>query len=392
MVIHILNLFNWEIFKRYSAKYNIFRELYYSNLYGLEIRNLDYHTSKKIKKIVLSNNEICFTTKKDENEKCDFLILGNFLIFKDLAKEIIALGKEELGFKLTKSINNYVSFQNKSIIIDNREFILNKAYTFGILNVTPDSFSDGGKYFSKEKAIEHALYLIENGADIIDIGGESTRPGAKSISTEEEINRVIPIIEKLIELKPNTLISIDTTKSEVAELAIQKGAKIVNDISGFDFDPNMKNIVKENNVACVIMHIKGNPQTMQNNPYYDDVVLDVYNNLYLKVEELRKFGINNIIIDPGIGFGKRVKDNYEILKRLNELNTIGQPILVGLSKKSFLGKALNIDVTEREIPTVIAETIAIKNGARFIRTHEPKNSLYSSKINYLVEYFENMND
>lgn len=392
MIIQIISLFYLDVFKKYSEKYKIFRELYEKDLLGLEIRNLDYHISKKVKKIILNNKEICFTTDKNENNNCDLLALGNYGIFKELSKEIIALGNEELGFKISEIIKNITLFKEKKISISEKEFILDKAYTFGILNVTPDSFSDGGKFYSLEKATEHGLELLEYGADVIDIGGESTRPGAEKISSEEEINRVIPVLKKILELKPNTIISIDTTKSSVAELALQNGAKIVNDISGFKFDSLMKDVVKKYDATCVIMHIKGEPKTMQLNPTYGEVISEIYDELYLKVKELKKYGVHKIIIDPGIGFGKRVQDNYEIIKRLNEFNGIGQPILVGLSRKSFLGKALNLEIDKREIPTLIAETIAIKNGARFIRTHNPSNSLLSSKINFFVDYPEQLND
>lgn len=392
MIIHIVSLFFPEIFKRYSEKYKIFRELYENDLIGLEIRNIEYKIAKKTKRIVLSNKEICFITEKNETNNCDLLILGNYLIFKELANEITSLGNEELGFKINRVIQNLYSYDKKSFIINEIEFPLIKSYTFGILNVTPDSFSDGGKYYSKAKAIEHGIYLLENGADILDIGGESTRPGSESVSVDEEINRVIPVIQKIIELKPDALISIDTTKYDVAKLAVENGAKIINDISGLSFDPKMKELVKENNLPCVIMHIKGKPKTMQDNPFYKDVIADIYDDLYLKVNELKKNGINNVIIDPGIGFGKRVKDNYEILKRLNEFNGVGQPILIGVSKKSFLGKSLNLSIDNREIPSIIAETIAIKNGARFIRTHEPQNAKFSSIVNYYIDYNEKLND
>ncbi len=392
MIIHIVSLFFPEIFKRYSEKYKIFRELYEIDLIGLEIRNIEYKIAKKAKKIILNNKEICFLTEKDEKNNCNLLALGNYTIFKELSKEITSLGDEELGFKINRVIQNITSYNKKSFFINNIEFPLNKSYTFGILNVTPDSFSDGGKYYSKENAVEHAIYLLENGADILDIGGESTRPGSESVPVEEEINRVIPVIKKIIELKPDAIISIDTTKSEVAKLAIENGAKIVNDISGLTFDPTMKEFVKEKNLPCVIMHIKGKPKTMQENPHYNDVVSEIYDDLFLKVNYLKKYGINNIIIDPGIGFGKRVKDNYEILKRLNEFNGIGQPILIGVSKKSFLGKSLNLSIDKRDIPSIIAETIAIKNGARFIRTHVPLNARFSSNINFYIDYYEKLND
>ncbi|KAB2843340.1 MAG: dihydropteroate synthase, partial [Melioribacteraceae bacterium] len=190
----------------------------------------------------------------------------------------------------------------------------------------------------------------------------------------------IPVIEKIIEQKPEAVISIDTTKSLVAKEALNAGAKIVNDISGGTFDKNILRIVSDFNAAFVIMHIKGTPKSMQQNPYYDDVVSEVYDYLSERVEEADKAGIKNIFIDPGIGFGKRIQDNYELLKRLDEFKSIGYPILIGLSRKSFIGKTLSKNVDERDNPTAIAETIAVKNGARIVRTHNVKNAVEAKKI------------
>ena len=269
---------------------------------------------------------------------------------------------------------------NNEYIIGDRKFIFENSYVMGILNVTDDSFSDGGKYYSTENAVKHAFEMIEDGADFIDIGGESTRPGAEVISAEEEIKRVIPVIENILEAKSDTIISVDTTKSTVAEAALQKGAKVINDISGFSFDPKIIDVVKKYDAAYVLMHMKGNPKDMQNNPYYDDVIEEIYNFLFNKLKVLKDAGISKILIDPGIGFGKRIEDNFEILKRLEDFKSLGYPILIGASRKSFIGKILNLDVDNRDTATSIIESLAIKNGARVIRTHNVKNGVQVCKL------------
>lgn len=385
LIIQLIDIFYPNLFKRYSSKYNIYRELYEKDLYALEIRAIDYKLAQRIKKIILANKEICYLTLTKDEGLADLLSLGSLSVFKDLAKEIIAIGNEDLGFKITKLIQNITEYDNKSLKISNKTFGMDKAHLLGILNVTPDSFSDGGKYFEKNAAIEHALELIEHGAEIIDIGGESSRPGAIPISEEEELNRVLPIIEELLKIKPETIISIDTTKSKVADAALSIGAKIVNDISSFSFDKNMLNVVAKHNATYILMHMKGDPLTMQINPYYEDVVSEIYDYFIRKVSVAQKNGIKNIIIDPGIGFGKRVIDNYELIKRLNEFKGIGFPILIGLSRKSFIGKALNLPVENRDDPTLVAETLAIKNGARFIRTHNVQKAKFAVLINSFIE-------
>ena len=386
MTVHLIELFFTDVFKRYSTKYNIFRDLYEKDLLGLEIRGINYRFSKVIKKIIFINKEICYTTKVDQNDMCELLVLGSYSVFKDLAKEIIAVGNEDLGQKITRTINNIEGYDEKEIVLGERVFSFDKSYLFGILNVTPDSFSDGGKYSSAEQAVTKGIELINDGADVLDIGGESTRPGSEPVSVEEELKRVIPVIEGILKQKPESLISVDTTKAAVASEALKSGAKIINDISGFGLDTKILEVVKQFNAAYVLMHIQGEPKSMQINPVYDEVVSDIYDYLLNKVELAKKAGIKNIIIDPGIGFGKRTSDNYEIIKRLQEFKGIGQAIMIGLSKKSFLGKALNLPVEEREDPTLIAETIAIKNGACFIRTHNVKKAKHAIELN---KYFDN---
>lgn len=379
MTIQIVNISYQDVFKRYGKKYNIFRDLYEKDLLGLEIRNIDDELSVKVRKIFLDNNEICYS-KKNEYGKYDFLALGSFGVLKDLSREVLSAGNEDLGYKISRIFSNTKEYDFKHFKIASVKYPMNQSYVMGILNVTPDSFSDGGKYFNAEAAVNHAVEMIEDGADFIDVGGESTRPGSEKVETSEELRRVIPVIEKIIEQKPEAVISIDTTKSLVAKEALNAGAKIVNDISGGTFDKNILRIVSDFNAALVIMHIKGTPKSMQQNPYYDDVVSEVYDYLSERVEEADKAGIKNIFIDPGIGFGKRIQDNYELLKRLDEFKSIGYPILIGLSRKSFIGKTLSKNVDERDNPTAIAETIAVKNGARIVRTHNVKNAVEAKKI------------
>ncbi len=241
----------------------------------------------------------------------------------------------------------------------------------GILNVTPDSFSDGGKFKSHDQAIGHAVKMIKEGANIIDIGGESTRPGAKAVQLEEELMRIIPIIEA-IRLKSDCLISIDTYKSKVAEAALDAGADMVNDISGLTFDHNMASLVAERNVPVIIMHIKGKPRDMQKNPNYDNLIKEIKVFFELQIAIAKKAGIDsgNIILDPGIGFGKRLEDNFEIIRELGQISTMGYPVLLGPSRKSFIGLTLDLPIEERMEGTLASITAGVINGARIVRVHD----------------------
>ena len=247
-----------------------------------------------------------------------------------------------------------------------------RTYIMGILNITPDSFSDGGLYYTKNKAVDHALKMHDEGADIIDIGGESTRPGAEAVSLEEEMKRVVPVIEELAK-RLTIPLSIDTYKSRIAHAALSAGASLVNDISGLKFDPEMSAVVASHKVPIAIMHIKGTPKNMQKNPSYTALIPEILDYLRRGLECARSAGIDedNIIIDPGIGFGKTVEHNLEIIRRLNEFSGFEKPILIGPSRKSFIGKILNdLPVTERLEGTAAAAAIGIFNGANIIRVHD----------------------
>ena len=241
----------------------------------------------------------------------------------------------------------------------------------GILNMTPDSFSDGGQFKSHDKAIDHALKMVEEGANIIDIGGESTRPGAESVQLEEELSRTIPIIEA-IRLKSDCLISIDTYKSKVAKAALVSGADMVNDISGLTFDHNMASLVAERNVPVIIMHIKGKPGDMQKNPNYDNLIKEIkaFFEVQIAIAKRARIDSGNIILDPGIGFGKRLEDNFEIIRELGQISTMGYPVLLGPSRKSFIGFTLDLPVEERIEGTLASITAGVINGARIVRVHD----------------------
>ncbi len=249
-----------------------------------------------------------------------------------------------------------------------------RSYIMGVINVTPDSFSDGNSFFDRDKAVERGIELARQGADILDIGGESTRPGAEPVSLDEELKRVIPVIEELAD-KVDIPISIDTTKADVAQRALKAGAEVVNDISSLRFDRNMVTVVSDYKVPVVLMHMRGTPLTMQKHIRYDCLIEDICEFLRERINYAIACGIHQdkIIIDPGIGFGKSVEtDNFAILKHLEAFSSLGRPVLVGPSRKAFIGRLLGKGVAEREEGTAAAVAIALYNGAHFIRVHNVK--------------------
>ncbi len=241
----------------------------------------------------------------------------------------------------------------------------------GIVNTTPDSFSDGGKYNSTSKAIDFAYDLLDKGADIIDIGGESSRPGADPVSASEEIKRISPLLNELIK-NTDYPISIDTYKSSTAIYALDNGAHLINDISGMTHDEKMVNVISRYNVPVVIMHMKGTPKTMQQSPNYINVVDEICEFLADRINFAINEGVSskNIIIDPGIGFGKTLDDNYKIIAKLNQICKLGYPVLVGPSRKSFIGKTLNEPIDGRIEGSIISAALCYKNGAKIVRVHD----------------------
>ncbi len=258
-----------------------------------------------------------------------------------------------------------------------------KSLVMGILNMTPDSFSDGGKYNSLNDALKKAQKMVEEGVHIFDIGGESTRPGAKDVDLEEELKRTIPLIGALKREFPKIPISIDTTKFEVANQALNEGATIVNDISGLSFDKNVAKLVAKFNASIVLMHIKGTPRTMQKNPQYENVVSEILDFLDNSIKTALEFGVDErkIIIDPGIGFGKTVEQNLYILKHLDSFFALNKPILIGLSKKSFIGAILDEKETQNRLSGTIAmNSLALLNGAGIVRVHDVKEAVDTTKM------------
>jgi dihydropteroate synthase len=240
----------------------------------------------------------------------------------------------------------------------------------GVVNVTPDSFSDGGEFLDPARAIEHAAELVREGADVLDIGGESTRPGAEAVGAEEEIRRVAPVLDGLVGV--GVPISIDTSKAAVAEAALDAGATWVNDVTALRGDPDLAALCAERRCELVLMHMLGTPRTMQEDPRYDDVVAEVKAFLAERIEAAVAGGVDErrIWIDPGIGFGKTVEHNLELLRRLSELRDLGRPILVGTSRKSFIGKITGREVDERLGGTIASNVLAVANGADGVRVHD----------------------
>ena len=261
---------------------------------------------------------------------------------------------------------------------------LSRGHVMGILNVTPDSFYDGGKFMNDEKVINQTKRIIEDGATFIDIGGASSRPGAEPISPKEEIKRVIPAISTILNSFPDAVISIDTTSSRVAEKAVESGATIVNDISAGMADKLMLETVASLGVPFIAMHMQGTPKTMQNNPTYQDAVSDVFDALERFRNRASQLGIDQLILDPGFGFGKTLTHNYQILKQLEKFHSLGCPLLVGVSRKSMIQQVLDVGAENALNGTTAIHTIAAQKGACILRAHDVKEAVQVFQlINYL---------
>ncbi|MBA4417940.1 MAG: dihydropteroate synthase [Syntrophus sp. (in: bacteria)] len=245
----------------------------------------------------------------------------------------------------------------------------------GILNITPDSFSDGGKFFDPPVAVQHALQMVQEGADIIDVGGESSRPFSERVTTDEELKRIIPVIKE-IRAQSDVIISVDTYKAKVAREAYDAGADMVNDISALTYDPDMADTIASLEVYVVLMHIKGTPEDMQKDPHYEDVVSEIKEFLRIQTAFAISHGIREqaIIVDPGIGFGKRVEDNLRIIKDLEKFKDLGRPLLIGTSMKSFIGKITEWPMEERLEGTLASIAISLWNGADIVRVHDVKKT------------------
>lgn len=310
-------------------------------------------------------------------EKCIKIFLGKLLKqpfnLSDVAKQIEKI--------LAARVNALTGVWKTS----KRTLKIERPLIMGILNITPDSFSDGGSFVMPEAAIEHAKQMIQEGADIIDVGAESTRPGSEPVSPEEEIRRLSGVLDGIVSLgRP---VSVDTYKPEVAAFALEHGVEIINDVYGLRKE-GMAEIVAEHGAGVCIMHMLGEPRTMQENPVYQDLIKDIYEFLRTRIEFAERKGIETekIVVDPGIGFGKTVTQNYEIIARLEDFISLGRPLLLGTSRKSFIGKIVEMPPEKRVSATVIVNMMALINGARILRVHDIKEhvellKIYSALIN-----------
>ena len=273
---------------------------------------------------------------------------------------------------------------------------ITKPIIMGILNVTPDSFSDGGKFTHIDTAINRAQKMLKEGVDIIDIGGESTRPGSKPVQKQEQISRVVPIIEAIKkELPPSLLISIDTTSSGVAEAALNVGATIINDISAGQNDPHILTLAAKREVPIILMHMQGTPQNMQENPYYNNVISEVTDTLKTRIEAALIVGVKkeNIIIDPGIGFGKRKEDNINLLAHLKILVDIGYPVLLGTSRKRFMGNICSVsEPTELVTATAVTTALGVMAGVQLFRVHDVKENRQAADVAWTIKHATSKTD
>jgi dihydropteroate synthase len=273
------------------------------------------------------------------------------------------------------SKSNLFEFRSKNYDLFSRTHIM------GVINVTPDSFSDGGKFLDVHSAVDHGLRLEQEGADFLDVGGESTRPGSEPILIDEELKRVVPVIEELSQ-KIKIPISVDTYKSEVAKKALQAGAEIINDISGLRFDPKMIQVAQEFHCPVILMHIQGTPKNMQENPIYQDVVREVKDYFQERIRFAVSSGVDEsrLILDPGIGFGKNFEHNLSLLNSLFLFKSLERPVLVGVSRKSFVGKILDLPVTERLEGSLAALAYSVWQGANIVRVHDVKESVRAARV------------
>jgi len=344
-----------------------------------KIPNLSLPAANILKQQMLSIGGECAVSKHASTcsvDQAPAILMGTK---KQFVRLIESLKNQPFGLKtvseeLTKQFESIES--TRLLRIGKIEFdFAKRTGIMGILNVTPDSFSDGGKFTQPDVAADASLKMIDDGADIIDIGGESTRPGAAKVDLQTELNRVLPVIDR-IRARTTVPISIDTYKSKVAEEALDHGATMVNDISGLTFDPDMAAVIAKHNASVSLMHIQGKPENMQKNPHYENIIDEILESLRKSVAVACNAGIPNdrILVDPGFGFGKIYEDNLFLLRYLSEFKSLGYPILIGVSRKTFTGKALNLPVTERMETSLAALCSGILRGANVVRVHDVKAS------------------
>jgi len=360
----------------------------------LKVKDLDVRAANVLKQEMLAKGAEAAVAKwasSFSQPTTDVLLIGTLKQFKLVLKKLKVqpYGLKSLALEVEQLLKGW---QKKLTPIRCGSYSLplgQKTLVMGILNVTPNSFSDGGLFLDQQQAIKRGLEIAAEGADIIDVGGESTRPGAEPVSESEELKRVIPVIAALAE-KVNVPISVDTSKAKVAQEALKNGATIVNDVTGFKGDPKMAAVLASHpNIAAIAMHIKGEPKTMQLNPVYKDLVAEIlaYLRESVKIAVTAGLPATNIFIDPGFGFGKTVAHNLEILKRLKEFKSLGQPLAVGTSRKSTIGYVLGgLPVSERLEGTAATVCAAILNGADLVRVHDVKEMVRVAKMTDAIKW------
>lgn len=309
-----------------------------------------------------------------EVDSTDVLVIGTPSQLRGLSNKLSwqPFGLPELGEAISALIDVVDSRHTAPLRARDLSLDLSgRVHLMGILNVTPDSFSDGGQYMRPTAALDRAMTMIGDGADIIDVGGQSSRPGSMPVSEDEELERVVPVIERIAAEWPGP-VSVDTYRARVAEAALEAGGSMVNDITAFTAEPATAEVVARYSAACVLMHMRGTPETMQDRPEYDDLMGEIAGFLRAAIERAEAAGIENdrIVVDPGLGFGKTTGHNLTILKRLPELRALGKPLLIGPSRKSFIGRVLDLPVEERLEGTLAAAAYGVAQGARIVRVHD----------------------
>ena len=364
-----------------------------SEFYVLKANNIKAPAANILKQEMLSLGAECAIARGTVDCSVPFsdvILSGTQKHFALLIKK---LKRQPFGLKiLAKEIENLFHISDDDYEIQfssgNRMNCSKRVKIMGIVNVTPDSFSDGGNYFEPNLAIRQGLKLAEESADILDIGGESTRPGAKTIDISEELDRVLPVIEVLSK-ELQIPISIDTRKSKVAQLAIAAGAQMINDVSAGLFDHKMLNVVEKTKVPIILMHHLGTPETMQNKPQYENIMIEVFRFFEDRIQSCEDIGISNgkILLDVGIGFGKRLQDNLKLIRNLSEFQSLKKPLVLGVSRKSFIGEVLNVKVNDRKEGSLAAAIVGMQNGANILRVHDVAET---KKIAKMIEAIETM--
>lgn len=353
-----------------------------------KIFNLKAHEANILKQLCLSLGFDCAVSRETITCQCEYTNCIMCATTSQLNKLIKKLKIQPFRLKaLANEIKQILDSHFGPLLIRNTIFDWSKPYIMGILNITPDSFSDGGEYYNIDMATNRAVELINDGADIIDIGGESTRPGAEIISQEEEIARVVPVIKSIRAINQNIPISIDTRNYLTAKEAISAGADIINDVSGLNYDKELSSFLCKNKIPVIIMHSDKVPAVRSENDSELDVIEDIYKYFYEKINFLTQNGLcnNQIIIDPGIGFGKSINDNFKILKRIDEFSTLNCPLLMGISRKSFISKSFDLSKEELDEATLTYNSFLLTKNVNIIRVHNVKS--HKRNIDLLSKVF-----